>query len=37
MDYTQLFIVKNLQQFFIKLVIGGKTQGILTTEVDTFF
>jgi Uma2 family endonuclease len=37
MDYTQLFIVKNLVKFFNDLSSEGKIEGYLTPEVDTFF
>jgi Uma2 family endonuclease len=37
MDYTQVFIVQNLMNHFISLLTSGKTTGLLSTEVDTFF
>ncbi len=37
MDYTQIFIFTNLDDFFQKLKQQGKVSGKLITEVDTFF
>ncbi len=37
MDYTQIFIFGNLDDFFQKLKQQGKVSGKLITEVDTFF
>ncbi len=37
MDFTQVFIVQNLMNHFISLLTSGKVQGMLSSEVDTFF
>ncbi len=37
MDYSQFYILKNLQAFFRKLLNENKVHGELITEGDTFF
>ncbi len=37
MDYSQFYIVKNLQAFFRNLLSTNKVHGELITEGDTFF
>jgi Uma2 family endonuclease len=37
MDKTQLFILRNLQDFFIQLKVTGKISGQLIAEPDLFF
>jgi len=37
MNYTQLFILRNLLIFFNKLVNSGKADGLLIPEPDVFF
>jgi Uma2 family endonuclease len=37
MDYSQLFIAKNLQRFFFQLEFDNKVDGYLAAEGDIFF
>jgi Uma2 family endonuclease len=37
MDYTQVFILDNLLNYFEQLKMQGKTTGRLAGEIDTFF